>query len=177
MQLRSDIRTQFTEELRLIPKWAYGVAVLIFVGMQILFAHLVAIQKDAPSQPVRSLLGFFTGTILACYFLLIVYVNRDAARRGMNRVLWTVGAVFITHGLGIILYLVLRQPLVSRCPQCDAAVQGGFNYCPKCNHQLHPTCPHCQHPVQGNEVYCPYCGGAVATPAAQLSTPQIAAQT
>ena len=38
MQLRSDIRTQFTEELRLIPKWAYGVAVLIFVGMQILFA-------------------------------------------------------------------------------------------------------------------------------------------
>jgi hypothetical protein len=55
-------------------------------------------------------------------------------------------------------------------------VQGGFNYCPKCNHQLHPTCPHCQHAVQGNDVYCPYCGGAVAAPATQLSPSQTMAR-
>ena len=101
MQLRSDIRTQFAEELRLIPKWAYGVAVLLFVGVQILFQTLMAIQKDTPSPPVRSLLGFFAGTILGCYFLLIVYVNRDAARRGMNRVLWTIVSVVITHSTRI----------------------------------------------------------------------------
>jgi hypothetical protein len=169
MQLRSDIRTQFTQELRLIPKWAYGVAALIFVGMQVLCATWLAIEKDTPSAPVRELLGFFAGTIFGCYFLLIVYVNRDSARRGMNRALWTVIAIMITHGLGIILYLVLRQPVLSRCPQCDAVVQGGFNYCPKCNHQLHPTCPHCQYPVVGNDTYCPHCGGAIAVPAAQLS--------
>ena len=58
MQLRSDIRTQFTEELRLIPKWAYGVAVLVFVGVQILFATLMAIQKDTPSPAVRSCSAF-----------------------------------------------------------------------------------------------------------------------
>jgi len=176
MQVRSEIRTQFTEELRLIPKWAYGVAVLVFVGVQILFATLPAIQRDTPSPPVRSLLGFFAGAIIGCYFLLIVYVNRDAGRRGMSRLLWTVIAVVITHGLGIILYLVLRQPLQGHCPQCDAVVQSGFNFCPKCNHQLHPTCPHCQHPVLGNDVYCAYCGGALAPPNTQASTSPIAAQ-
>ncbi|HEV8048817.1 MAG TPA: zinc ribbon domain-containing protein [Terriglobales bacterium] len=176
MQLKSDLRTQFTEELRIIPKWAYGVAVLLFVSVQILFATLVAIQKDTPSPAVRTLLGFFAGIIFGCYFLLIVYVNRDAARRGMNRALWTVIAVVITHGLGIILYLVLRQPLQSRCPQCEAMVQSGFNFCPKCNHQLNPTCPHCQHAVLGNDVYCAYCGATLLPPNAQPSSSSITTQ-
>jgi hypothetical protein len=176
MQVKSEIRTQFTEELRFIPTWAYVLAALAFVVVQILFATLVAIQKDTPSPPVRTLLGLFAGLIVGCYILLIGYVNRDAGRRGMNRLLWTVIAVVITHGLGIILYLVLRQPLLSHCPQCDAVVQAGFNYCPKCNHRLVPSCPHCQHAVQGNDVYCPYCGGALAAPATQSSPSPIAAQ-
>jgi RNA polymerase subunit RPABC4/transcription elongation factor Spt4 len=176
MQLRSEIRTQFTDELRFIPKWAYALAAVAFVVVQILFATLVAIQKDTPSPPIRTLLGLFAGIIFGCYILLIGYVNRDAGRRGMNRVLWTVIAIVITHGLGIILYLVLRQPLLSRCPQCDAVVQSGFNYCPKCNHRLLPSCPHCQHAVQGNDVYCPYCGGALAVADAQISPSPTAAQ-
>jgi RNA polymerase subunit RPABC4/transcription elongation factor Spt4 len=176
MQLTSEIRTQFTEELRFIPRWAYALAAVAFVVVQILFATLVAIQKDTPSAPVRTFLGIFAGIILGCYLLLIGYVNRDAGRRGMNRLLWTVIAVVITHGLGIILYLVLRQPLLSHCPQCDAVVQAGYNYCPKCNHQLVPSCPHCQHAVQGNDVFCPYCGGALAPKATPPSPSPIAAQ-
>jgi hypothetical protein len=176
MQLKSETRTQFTEELRFIPRWAYVLAALAFVGVQILFATMLAIQKDTPSPLVRSLLGIFAGVIFGCYILLIAYVNRDAGRRGMSRTLWTVIAIVITHGLGIILYLVLRQPLLSHCPECDAVLQGGFNYCPKCNHQLHPSCPNCQHSVLGNDVYCPYCGGALATAASQLSPSQTVAQ-
>src|ERR1700722_3016855 len=176
MQVKSEIRTQFTEELRIIPRWAYVLAGFGFVAAQIFFATFVAHQSDAPSAPLRTLLGVLTGTIFACYLLLIGYVNRDAGRRGMNRVLWTVISVVITHGLGIILYLVLRQPLQGRCPQCDAVVQSGFNFCPKCNHQLHPNCPHCQHAVQGNDVYCSYCGGTLAAPNGQLSPSQTAAQ-
>jgi len=169
MQVRSEVRTQFTEELRFIPRWAYVLAALGFLAAQIFFATFVAHQSDSPSAPLRTLLGALAGTIFACYLLLIGYVNRDAGRRGMNRVLWTVIAIVITHGLGIILYLVLRQPLQSHCPQCDAVVQGGFNYCPQCNHRLLPNCPHCQHAVQGNEVYCPYCGGALAGTDRQVS--------
>jgi hypothetical protein len=68
MQLRSDVRTQFTEELRIIPRWAYGVAVLIFVGMQILFATLVAIQRyPVPPGPESS--WFFRGNHTRLLFL------------------------------------------------------------------------------------------------------------
>jgi len=176
MQVRSETRTQFSEEIRFIPSWAWALAAIGFVAAQIFFATFVAHQPDSPSPVPRTLLGVVAGTIFACYLLLIGYVNRDAGRRGMNRVLWTVIAVVITHGLGIILYLVLRQPLQSRCPQCDTVVQTGFNYCPKCNHQLHPSCPHCQHPVLGDDVYCAYCGGALAPPNPQPSSSSIAAQ-
>ena len=176
MQVRSEIRTQFSEEIRFIPRWAWALAAIGFVAVQIFFATFVARQSDTPPPVLRTLLGVLAGTIFGCYLLLIGYVNRDAGRRGMNRVLWTVIAVVITHGLGIILYLVLRQPLQSRCPQCDAVVQSGFNFCPKCNHQLHPSCPHCQHAVLGNDVYCAYCGGTLAAPNTQVSTSSMAAQ-
>jgi uncharacterized membrane protein YidH (DUF202 family) len=176
MQVRSEIRTQFSEEIRFIPRWAWALAAIGFVAVQIFFATFVARQSDTPPPVLRTLLGVLAGTIFGCYLLLIGYVNRDAGRRGMNRVLWTVIAVVITHGLGIILYLVLRQPLQGRCPQCDAVVQSGFNFCPKCNHQLHPSCPHCQHAVLGNDVYCAYCGGTLAAPNTQVSTSSMAAQ-
>ena len=176
MQVRSEVRTQFSEEVRFIPKWAWVLAAIGFLAAQVFFATFVAHQADTPPPSLRTLLGVLVGTIFGCYLLLIGYVNRDAGRRGMNRALWTVIAVVITHGLGIILYLVLRQPLQSHCPQCDAAVQSGFNFCPKCNHQLHPTCPHCQHPVLGNDVYCAYCGGALAPPSPQPSSSLAARQ-
>jgi RNA polymerase subunit RPABC4/transcription elongation factor Spt4 len=79
----------------------------------------------------------------------------------MSRVLWTAIAILVPNGLGIVLYFVLRQPLVARCPQCSAAVQGGFHYCPRCSTKLHPSCPHCQREVQMGDKYCPYCGGTL----------------
>jgi hypothetical protein len=169
MQVKSEKHTQLAAELRFIPRWVYGLAALAFVSVQILFVTILAHQKDAPPLPVLGLLGLLAGGIVACYLLLIGYINRDAGRRGMSRLLWTVIAVLIPNGFGIILYFVLRQALLSRCSNCDAVVQGGFNYCPKCNHRLHPSCPHCQHSVQGNDLYCPYCGGTLAGTDGQLS--------
>ena len=75
-----------------------GAGCLGFVAAQIFFATFVARQPDTPPPAVRTLLGVLAGAIFACYLLLIGYVNRDAGRRGMNRVLWTVIAIVITHG-------------------------------------------------------------------------------
>ena len=162
MQVASENRTRFTEEMRLIPGWAIGLGVLGFLGMQFLFNVVIARQPDAPPRWGRISLGIFAGLVFACYFLLIGYVNRDAGRRGMSRVLWTVVAIFIPNGLGIVLYFILRQPLQARCPQCGKAVQTGFNYCPRCSTKLHPSCPHCQREVNLGDTYCPYCGGSLA---------------
>ena len=136
MQVRSEVRTQFSEEIRFIPRWAWVLAAIGFVAAQIFFATFVARQPDTPPPALRTLLGVLAGIILGCY----------------------------------------RQPLQGRCPQCEAVVQSGFNFCPKCNHQLHPTCPHCQHAVLGNDVYCAYCGGTLAPPNNQVPTSSMAAQ-
>ena len=49
------------------------------------------------------------GTLLGCYSVLIGYVNQDAGRRKMSRLLWTLVAIFVPNGLGILLYFVLAQ--------------------------------------------------------------------
>ena len=89
--------------------------------------------------------------------LLIGYVNRDAKRRGMNYVLWTVLVIFIPNAIGYIIYFVVRQPIKGACPQCGATVNPGFNFCPKCKFLLHPACPQCHRGIEGGAAFCPYC--------------------
>ena len=148
----------FMDEIRIIPWWAYLLGGIGFLCMQAVFNGKVRLQPNAPPAAVCALLGVLVGTILACYMLLIGYVNRDAARRGMNRVLWTILVIFIPNALGFILYFLLRQPMMQPCPQCRAQVQTSFNYCPTCNTKLHPHCAQCQRMVQLTDTFCPYCG-------------------
>src|SRR6266700_7603813 len=107
----------------------------------------------------------FGGTALGCYVLLIGYVNRDAGRRGMSRLGWTLLAIFIPNALGIVLYFVLRKPRSATCPQCGNTLQPGFNFCPHCSYKLSPSCPQCQRVVGVNDVYCPYCGTSLRSQA------------
>jgi len=164
--LKPQGRSRFADELRIIPGWAIVLAVIAFASMQIVFNVVIARQPDAPPMWGRIPLGILVGGLFGCLLLLIGYVNRDAGRRGMNRLLWTLVAIFVTNGLGIILYFLLRQPLLSSCPQCKSTVQNAFNYCPRCNCRLHPSCPVCQHEVEAGAAYCPYCGKSIENPPA-----------
>lgn len=147
------------DELRILAPWAYYVFGLIFVTITVLFATLVDMKGHG--LPVRCFLGAIAGAVLGCYAVLIGYVNQDAGRRNMNRLLWTLVAIFVPNGLGILLYFVLRPPRVAHCPQCAAAVEPGFSFCPRCRHALKPACPHCQRSVEPGDKFCPYCGGCL----------------
>ncbi|MGH9524864.1 MAG: zinc ribbon domain-containing protein [Terriglobales bacterium] len=149
---------RFGEELKIIPSWAYVLAGIAFVCIQILMNVLIPAEKNPPPQPLLGFLGFLAGAVLACYFLLVGYVNVDAGRRGMSRTLWTVLVIFVPNALGFILYFLLRQPATQPCPQCHAPVQASFNYCPTCHTKLHPHCAQCQRPVRLTDTFCPYCG-------------------
>ncbi|MGA7375746.1 MAG: zinc ribbon domain-containing protein, partial [Candidatus Sulfotelmatobacter sp.] len=97
-------------------------------------------------------------------------------RRGMSRLLWTLIAIFVPNGLGIVLYFVLRKPRAVTCPQCNAEVEPGFSFCPRCRNRLRPACPHCQRSVDLGDKFCPYCGGtlesAAGAPAPLADPPQ-----
>ncbi len=169
MQVKNETRTGLPAEIKIIPTWAWALAGIVFVAAQILFNVVVARHSGGPPAWGRPLLGLLAGTGGGCYFLFIGYINRDAKRRGMNPLLWTIVAVIIPNALGIILYFLLRQPLHGACPQCGNAVQTGFNFCSLCGYKLSPNCPQCQRVVGINDVYCPNCGTPLRTQPAPAS--------
>lgn len=158
MELRNESQTSLSAEVRIVPAWAWVLAGIGFVALQYGFNVIIARQPDAPPAWARPLLGLLMGLLIAAYFVFVGYVNRDAKRRGMPRILWTCVAALIPNALGLIIYFVLRQPLRSACPQCGTFVQSEFNFCPQCNYKLSPGCPQCQRVVNPDDVYCPYCG-------------------
>ena len=158
MTFRNQTSTRFKDEIRILSPWAYVLFTLVCLTITVLFVTVVGRDPHAPRLPVRCLLGVIAGTLLGCYAVLIGYINQDAGRRSMSRLLWTLIAIFVPNGLGIVLYFVLRKPRTAHCSQCDAEVEPGFNFCPRCSYKLSPSCPRCQRVVGVNDVYCPYCG-------------------
>jgi len=96
--------------------------------------------------------------ILAAYIALICYIYRDARSRGMPHVTWTLLAIFIPSGIGIILYFILRTPPLVYCTQCRAPISSGLAYCPHCGRALASTCPQCKRISQAGWTHCGWCG-------------------
>jgi len=171
MTNRNQTSTRFKDEIRIISPWAFSLAILVFLSAAVFFVVVVGRDHDAPPLALRCLLGVIAGTLIACYIVLIGYINRDAGRRRMSRLWWTLLAIFVPNGLGIVLYFILRKPRAANCPQCSAEIEPGFSFCPRCRHHLQPVCPHCQRSVNPGDKFCPYCGGAVETAAGVPSAP------
>jgi hypothetical protein len=172
MPVKNETSTRFMDEIRIISPWAY-----VFVALGFLAAIAAVVFANVSRNPPFPLaamvpMAILGGTIIGCYILLIGYVNRDAGRRAMSRLGWTLLAMFIPNALGIVLYFVLRKPRVATCPQCANAVQPGFNFCPRCSCKLSSSCPQCQRLVGGNDVYCPYCATSLRTEASPASSLQ-----
>jgi hypothetical protein len=163
--------TQSKDEIRILAPWAYYLFAAVFVTMAVLFVTVVGMDPKAPRLPIRCLLGVLMGTVLGCYAVLIGYINQDAGRRGMSRVWWTLLAIFVPNGLGIVLYFILRKPRAAHCPQCAAQVEPGFAFCPRCRTRLRPACPHCRRSVDLGDKFCPYCAGALEPTAAPPAPP------
>lgn len=157
---------------RMIPSVAIAIAVVVFIICLIFFSWTFEQERNPPPMAVQVFLTVLVASAMAFYVLLAGYVNRDARRRGMRHVLWTFIVVLVPNGIGFILYFVLRQPLLGRCPQCRTVVNADFNYCPSCHFQLKPVCTHCGRTAEPGSQFCPYCGNAFGETG--LKSPQIA---
>ena len=104
--------------------------------------------------------------------LIGIYVYRDASKRGMNAVLWTLIALFTPSLLGLIIYLLVRNNYSDlTCPNCNTRVEESFVVCPNCRTKLRPTCDSCGAVVQTTWKVCPHCGTELPQYDASVATP------
>ena len=156
-------RFHFADEFRIVPRWLKALAIALFVVGQVV-AQLVHFFEPRIA-PLAACMGFAAGISLlfGLALLLFGYVNRDAERRGMNSTLWTLIAVLVPYLIGLIIYFLVREPLLYVCPECRASVSARFNFCPNCKLNLRPSCPQCKREVRSEDKYCPYCAEELAT--------------
>ena len=151
----------FGARLRIIPRTAWFIAVLVYVGF-VLFALSIPMRHDPEMRhwPLAAKAAFavFIPLFLSVYVLLVGFVYGDAKRRGMRYVMWTWLAVLVPNAIGIILYFLLRDPLPQPCPSCQTVLPARFTFCPHCGTAVSPTCPHCGKSVERNWLNCAYCG-------------------
>lgn len=96
--------------------------------------------------------------LLTIPVMIGVYVYRDAKRRGMNAMAWTLIAVVAPALIGFIIYLLVRgNPPDLQCPQCAEPVTEQYVICPHCRAKLRPACPNCSFPVEADWKVCPKC--------------------
>jgi len=125
----------------------------------------VKISRIVPS--IRySIYSVFSLVLLVIWILVIVWVYRDAERRGMNGILWAL-LVLIGNLIGLIIYLIVRSdivpaqraaPALQTCPKCQKQVSTTYVFCPYCAARLHAVCPKCGKPTEENWKVCPHCG-------------------
>lgn len=163
MRALNENRNLLAREIKIVPWWAWALAVIPFVAAQWYFNFQIVRHPHPPPLGLRPLFGLLAGVAGAIYLLLIGYVNRDSRRRGMSPLLWTLVAILVPNLLGILLYFVLRQPPVRSCPECGGTVRAEFNFCPRCSCKLAPSCRECQRVVGISDDYCPYCGSSLRT--------------
>ena len=101
-----------------------------------------------------------------------VYVWRDAKRRRMNAVLWTIIAVFAPTLIGFIVYLLVRNSYSDlECPSCGTPVTKEYAVCPKCGAKLRMSCPQCAFPVEPDWKVCPHCAAPLPEDIREVTAP------
>jgi len=173
---RKRERSTFREELRILPKWLVwmcagltALALVISVAVNLngvktggeIFPGDESL-RNVPFLSTLALIGVILagGFILSTFILTLGYVYRDAKRRGMNGALWALLVLILSPAylfIGLIIYLLIREPLPYACPQCTSTISARFNFCPNCKYNLHPSCPQCQREVSDADKFCPYC--------------------
>jgi hypothetical protein len=155
-----ETEPRFSDELRLIPRWAIAGAFIAFVLTQYYFWVVIPAHRHHPSGvpiPLRTYLIISWGALAALYMLMIGYISNDAPRRGMSRRFWMI-CVIMPGGIGAVLYFLLRQPITASCPSCGAHIESNYHYCPQCAYQVAACCPNCYRSARITDIFCVHCG-------------------
>jgi len=116
--------------------------------------------------PWAGFAGFFGLIFLFFWVMVIIWVYRDAERRGMEGALWAI-IVFFTHIVGLIIYAIVRSgkpvkqeapkpPPAEAKPSAQAAPPATA---PNVAQPMRPAaCSRCGKEIQREWLICPFCG-------------------
>jgi hypothetical protein len=152
------------EDARMIPLWSILAATAAFLLVEY-YVWLILPQQVHHTPPLgfRIYFNLSWGILIALYFLMVGYVSRDAPRRAMSSRFWMLICFVMPGGIGAVLYFLLRQPEVSRCPSCSTHVQSDFHFCPQCDYRLAANCGNCFSTVRASDQFCTRCGHELAS--------------
>ncbi len=151
--------SRFRDEFDVISPTGRLVAACVWVAFVVALSILFAYSApNDPPLPVRIVMLVLVPLPMTAWALLVAYIDADARRRGMPHVMWTLLAIFIPSAIGIILYFVLREPLLRQCANCGRQMPSTFTFCPGCGAAAGLVCAHCQRPAEVGWQVCPYCG-------------------
>jgi hypothetical protein len=147
-------------ELNIVPAPVWAIAVAVYCCFGLLLARVTSGDPQMSQWPSIGRWIFVLGIplIVLVYTVMAGYIYADARRRGMRYVMWTLLAIFVPNALGIILYFVLRDPMMISCPVCSAQIRQGFAFCPSCGATTTHACPSCRKPVDSHWSHCVACG-------------------
>jgi hypothetical protein len=108
---------------------------------------------------------------------VLIWVYRDAEKRGMSGILWLL-LVLIGNVIGLLIYAIVRSETPVRrraegggtgetccpsgtCPGCGKPLSLGHAFCPYCGRALKNACPSCGKPVEAGWKVCPACGAPI----------------
>ena len=132
--------------------------------------------KQLITPEVAMVLTLMVVCVVSVYILSIIYVIRDAARRGAEP-RWVRALIAVIPIIGILAYVILRPSsyLIDReeqdldialrehqlshygiCPQCGAPIDRDFVVCPMCKTQVRNVCPNCLRPLNSDWKVFPY---------------------
>ncbi len=110
---------------------------------------------------------------LATTILTAVWIYKDAKKRDMDAVMWTLLAVLIPSYIGVIIYLVTRyKQKIYVCPRCGSDVKEEYTVCPTCTLQLKRQCPQCGLACEEMWHNCPRCSAPLEPMMYPLAKPQ-----
>ncbi|MBE6755075.1 MAG: zinc ribbon domain-containing protein [Ruminococcaceae bacterium] len=105
--------------------------------------------------------------------LTAVWVYKDAKKRNMDAIMWTLLAVLIPSYIGLIIYLVSRQKeKLYVCPRCGGDVKTDYAVCPTCTLPLRRQCPQCGLACEETWHNCPRCSAVLEPMMYPMAKPQ-----
>lgn len=167
---RKKERPRFREELRIVPRWLKILCLVLYLlalGVAVTIVNIAPDTRfpefrDNAAAATLAMIGMVTGIaiVFSAFLFVLGYVYRDARRRNMNAPLWTLLVLVLAPSsliIGLVIYLLVREPLPYPCPRCGALVGPRFNFCSSCKCNLHPSCPNCKQEIAETDKFCPNC--------------------